>query len=326
VLLDAGKLEEALIELENARAINERWAQAPAANLSAFPTDLGRHFNNPQGVRLDLAGNNRQIGLLHYRQGRNQEAVRANERAREIFEALARENPDDMEFPSHLADILVQLAFIHGVQGRPSEALALLHRALEIMEPLAGKNPDVRNFQRQLAHVHKELGRQMRRLQQYSDARRHLEKALSVQERLAQSDPSNQGSASPPATLYRELGWVDRAEGQAAAALRWFEKARAIDERNAATYHAANYDLACDWAICIPLIGWAKRDDALTPAERAERQRLGDEAIKALRRAIDGGWRNVAHMNKDEDLDSLRERDDFKKLIAELSSTAGKQP
>jgi len=318
ILFDTARLEESLIELEKSRVINERWAQAPPANLAQFPTDLGRHFNKPQGIKLDLALNNRQIGGVLYRLGRNQEALRAYERARSTFEALVRENPDDLDFPSHLADILMRIAFVHGLRGRTDEATEICFRALDIMEPLAGKNPDVRNSQRQLAMVHRDLGRQMRRQKQFPKAREHLEKARANLEKLAQIDPSDEGLAMSLAYVFREFGWIDREEGLAAPALRLFEKARDIDDRYSRTSVGACYDLACDWAVCIPLIGWGKTAATLTPDERAERQRLGNEAIKALRRAIDGGWRNFAHMTKDEDLDPLRDRDDFKKLLAEL--------
>jgi hypothetical protein len=39
-----------------------------------------------------------------------------------------------------------------------------------------------------------------------------------------------------------------------------------------------------------------------------------------LKRAVDLGFKNVEHMKKDSDLDSLREREDFKKLLAELET------
>ena len=39
-------------------------------------------------------------------------------------------------------------------------------------------------------------------------------------------------------------------------------------------------------------------------------------------------WRDAAHMAKDKDLDALRERDDFKKLLAEVeaANVADKAP
>ena len=40
--------------------------------------------------------------------------------------------------------------------------------------------------------------------------------------------------------------------------------------------------------------------------------------MKLLRDAVSKGYKDVAHMKKDTDLDPLRQRDDFRKLVAEL--------
>lgn len=41
-----------------------------------------------------------------------------------------------------------------------------------------------------------------------------------------------------------------------------------------------------------------------------------------LKQAVAAGFKDVAHMKQDTDLDALRDRDDFKKLIAELEAKA----
>ena len=43
-----------------------------------------------------------------------------------------------------------------------------------------------------------------------------------------------------------------------------------------------------------------------------------DEAMKALTAAVDAGWSDRAHVEKDEDLKSLRERDDYKTLLPKI--------
>jgi hypothetical protein len=40
--------------------------------------------------------------------------------------------------------------------------------------------------------------------------------------------------------------------------------------------------------------------------------------MELLQQAVKAGWKDAAHMAKDTDLDPLRERDDFKKLLTEL--------
>jgi hypothetical protein len=53
-------------------------------------------------------------------------------------------------------------------------------------------------------------------------------------------------------------------------------------------------------------------------------QFYGDQALALLRTAVARGYQDAAHMKKDTDLDPLRGRDDFRKLLAELDKGAGK--
>ncbi len=52
--------------------------------------------------------------------------------------------------------------------------------------------------------------------------------------------------------------------------------------------------------------------------DKQARQKDALRAIELLRQAIAKGFKNIAQMKQDEDLDSLRERDDFKRLLAGL--------
>jgi tetratricopeptide (TPR) repeat protein len=76
------------------------------------------------------------------------------------------------------------------------------------------------------------------------------------------------------------------------------------------------YDAACALSLCIPIVAkHAKLDEK----QRQEATRFyGDGAMKVLREAVSQGYKDVAHMKKDTDLDSLRQREDFQKLVAEL--------
>jgi hypothetical protein len=52
--------------------------------------------------------------------------------------------------------------------------------------------------------------------------------------------------------------------------------------------------------------------------------------MELLQTAVNAGWKNAAHTTKDTDLDPIRDREDFKKLLADLkrkaAGGAGKQP
>ena len=67
---------------------------------------------------------------------------------------------------------------------------------------------------------------------------------------------------------------------------------------------------------CIPI---AAKHQMLDDQQREESaQFYTDAALKLLRDAVSKGYKDVAHMKKDTDLDPLRQRDDFQELVAEL--------
>jgi tetratricopeptide (TPR) repeat protein len=75
------------------------------------------------------------------------------------------------------------------------------------------------------------------------------------------------------------------------------------------------YNLACSYAL---LHGAAlKKGSGLTGA-RAEA--AAEQAVAALRRAIAAGYVDLANMRGDTDVDSLRKRPDFEKLLADLEA------
>jgi serine/threonine protein kinase/tetratricopeptide (TPR) repeat protein len=80
------------------------------------------------------------------------------------------------------------------------------------------------------------------------------------------------------------------------------------------------YNAACVRALTASLQARAKVPDA--PRLALEE---ADRAMAWLTKAVAAGWEDAAHMRKDPDLDSLRNRDDFKKLLAELDKTPEKK-
>ena len=53
-------------------------------------------------------------------------------------------------------------------------------------------------------------------------------------------------------------------------------------------------------------------------------ERYARRAIALLRQAVAAGYQDAAHMKKDPDLDSLRGRDDFEKLLKEMDAKQAK--
>jgi hypothetical protein len=59
-------------------------------------------------------------------------------------------------------------------------------------------------------------------------------------------------------------------------------------------------------------------------SSKQQAQFYGEQALALLHTAVARGFKDAAHMQKDIDLDPLRGRDDFQKLLAELDKGAGK--
>jgi hypothetical protein len=98
-----------------------------------------------------------------------------------------------------------------------------------------------------------------------------------------------QDEAVRTAQTYRDLGWDAPADA---------------------------YNAACSLSLCVPIVA---NHDKLDDKRREEAaQFYSDAAMKLLREAVGKGYRDLANIKKDTDLDPLRRRDDFRKLVAQL--------
>ena len=72
------------------------------------------------------------------------------------------------------------------------------------------------------------------------------------------------------------------------------------------------YDFACIYAVASFKIA-------------ANQQKYTDRAMELLHKAVKAGYKDAASMKQDTDLDLLRSRADFQKLIAEVEKKAERQ-
>lgn len=73
------------------------------------------------------------------------------------------------------------------------------------------------------------------------------------------------------------------------------------------------YNFACVYSLASTKIADRKNEYA-------------DRAMELLHKAVKEGWSDAEHMAKDADLDPLRNREDFKKLLPDLERKAAAQP
>ena len=78
------------------------------------------------------------------------------------------------------------------------------------------------------------------------------------------------------------------------------------------------YNAACYRAVTAAVL----QQDPKTPGADATRlaREEADRAMVWLKQAVAAGYKNAAHVAQDRDLDALRDREDFKQLVAELEA------
>ena len=81
------------------------------------------------------------------------------------------------------------------------------------------------------------------------------------------------------------------------------------------------YNAACMRAVTAATI---RATDA-TGAAVKEADAEADRAMAWLKQAVAAGWNHVAYLKQDTDLDSLREREDFKSLVRDLEAKRSKR-
>ena len=99
----------------------------------------------------------------------------------------------------------------------------------------------------------------------------------------------------------------------------------AADDLARAAYEPAAdaYKAACIFARCILL---ADKDSKLSASRRTDlADSYANRAMAALHQAVTAGYKD-AGIKKDKDLDPLRPRADFQKLLADLKSTQAAKP
>ncbi len=205
---------------------------------------------------------------------------------------LGPDHPDTLKSMSSLATSYYTL-------GRHPEALGLFGETLRLRKAKLGPDhPDTLGSIVNLASSYKALGR-------LAEATNLYEETLAI---LKVKIPNHQFTLICINNLAESYVALDRLP----EALALYEEALKLQKAKLGANHplTANtvYSIACLHALMI---------------DKAEnRGKQADLAMDWLQQAVAAGFKNVAHMKKDTDLDSLRDREDFKKLIAELEAKA----
>jgi serine/threonine protein kinase len=351
LLSTTGKPSEALASLHQALAIRQKLADANPA-VTQFQRDLARgHFSvgyllgatgkpsealashgkalairrkladaDPAVTQFqsDLAASHGNIGILLSATGKPSEALAMLRKAAAIAQKLADANPAVTQFQSDLAICHNSIGNLLGATGKPSEALASHGKALAIRRKLADANPAVTEFQSDLAASHGNIGILLRATGKRAEALAAFGRALAIFQKLADANPAVTQFQRGLAKVYYEIGVLLSATGKTSESVASYGKAVAIQEKLADANPAvmqyqndlavSHYSKACTIALVIPRVDGT-----------SEAARYADEAMASLTKAVAAGWKDAAKLASDPALVPLRDRDDFRRLVAGLS-------
>jgi serine/threonine protein kinase len=326
-----------------------RWkeAQETYRRSLAIEANLVGEFPAALDYRQRLAENHSDLGYLLAVQGKLPDADAAFRKALEIREGLAAETPAVPEYRADLAGSHNALGHLQTALGRPLETASEYRTALAIREKLVAEFPAVRRHHIDLGASYGNVGdlalsggnaseslewfdkairtltpvyEQGRRsvdgkaylLSSHASRARALDRLRRHDEAIKDWDRAIELSTEKDRPGHRADRAVSRLlAGQVDAAVAEVAELTKLSNWSAAEW----YNFACVYAVASSKVVAKKREYA-------------DRAIELLTASVNAGFKDAAHIKQDKDLDALRDRSDFKKLLAELTAgtTAERKP
>jgi serine/threonine-protein kinase len=274
--------------------------------------------NLPQ-YRLELAMSHNNLGNLLSDTGRPKEAEAAYHDALDLYKRLAADFPNVPQYRFELARSHNNLAILLKDTGHPKPAEAAYRDALQLQKRLTDDLPTVPDYQNDLGNTMDGLAELLHARRQYAAARQLLEQAHPYLHKALDTNPRH--------PVYR-MCFCENRQLLAGTLLELGEHAAAAEaaaDLARVAFKPADdaYNAACFFCRCIPL---AEHDANLPEARRQELAKsYAEQALATLQQACANGYKDVGHLQKDKDLDPLRNRDDFKKLLAELEKAMTKE-
>ncbi len=224
-------------------------AGATYRQMSYWESDYQLWSHTLEGAESPLAHNALAMALMHpdsemnrydveemgTEQNRMDEARRHFERALELRQQLAQQNPRAYAYMADMARTLNNLGNLDRLQNRMDEARQHNEAALEIYRQLAEQNPDV--YLQYLAATLNNLGAVDRVQNRMDEARQHYEEALKIDRQPAEQDPAKY--LPNIAMTLNEFGFLDATQNRMDEARQHYEEALKIDRQLAEQSPAA---------------------------------------------------------------------------------------
>jgi tetratricopeptide (TPR) repeat protein len=250
----------------------------------------------------------------------------------DLRQTITREHPERVDQVYQLALDLADLASLHQTTGRLEAAGQAGRRAVDLFAQLVRRFPDYAPYETSLYLACDMMSHLSNQQGESAPALEFSEQARGVLERLTAQHPKEPGFRNDLSRCHDFIGRLLRHKGRYPEAFHSFQRAVDVLESQPALDARGSYQLAISLAACVSLIGSgpgvAPPDDEskLSPADRIRRQIYGKRAVSALGSAIAGGFADLSICRTDSDLDPLRDRADFEKLLHDLADKNKAKP
>lgn len=259
-------------------------------------TEITERFTDVPKYLQELARSCNNLGVLFAKEQNFAEADSWHLRAVETQQRLADQFPNVPAYRVDLGGSYCNFANLQRDRGRPEDSLPWYEQAINQLSMVFSENPSHATANRFLRNAHSGRAVAFQMLSKLDEALHDWNRAIELTELAEQ-------------VVYRAARAVVLAHlGQIDSAVDEVTELASSDHWNAVYW----YNFACVFSIASRTV-----DD--------KRQEYSDRAVTLLQKSVDAGWRDASHFKEDADLEPLRNREDFQKLIDSIEEAARSQ-
>jgi serine/threonine-protein kinase len=303
---------QARLDLGNLQRLAGRPDDAERSLRQAL--DGYEQIENPWKAGLTMSD----LGRLLVDMGKANEGRQILDRAREKQEGLLAASPSLGWRRGDLAATYTTLGNLHEGEARLAESLSFYQKAEAIYQEINAQAVKSDFYQAELARALNNLGLAKVRTGKLVEGQHDVERGQAIRERLLADQPLNIERRADLARSSYHLARIQVLMGAVADAIGSIRKAEELYAGIPPKGPEDIYFRACMKALLAGLLGAGKAEGEVSPADRAERQRVADEAVGLLKQAVGAGYANPSRLKNDPPLESLHSRPDFQELLRSL--------
>ncbi|HLW68858.1 MAG TPA: tetratricopeptide repeat protein, partial [Gemmataceae bacterium] len=253
--------------------------------------NLVKEFAGAREYVGELALTHGQLGALFAECGKPDEARQEYLQGIKLGEQFAESTNSTPDLKVTLGGSYCNYGNFIRDRGNPENSLEWYGKAIKTLTALCERDSNIGNVKQFLRNSHWNRAKALDLLERYADAVPDWTRALDL------SPPADQpGMRAGRAKSRLEAGHVTEAIADVAQLTK-------LTQWNSGQW----YYFACFYAVA-------------SLQDKSKKLEYADRAMELLRKAVSAGYNDVVKMKDDDDLAALRDRDDFKKLLAELEA------